>query len=122
MRMIRTIITVVFFAYWTCSLTSMHAVVLHLLNKWCCTCCMGRNVGECRSPTSFRGRERVSHYVLMLLLSFNTNVDGIPVLKQNANRAIILATNLSYAPCAAFPHFLEAFLASYFPASKILLI
>ena len=42
-----TIITVPFFAHWTCSLISM---------LWCC--CMGGNVWECRSLTSFSGRTR----------------------------------------------------------------
>jgi len=37
-RIFLTIITVAFFAHWTCSLISM---------QW--WCCMGGNVGECRS-------------------------------------------------------------------------
>jgi len=41
--------------------------------------------------------------LLMLLCSFNTNYDGITVLKQSAYRAIILAKILSYAPCEGFP-------------------
>jgi len=48
----------------------------------------------------------------MLPFSFNTNYDGIAVLKQSANRAIILAKVLSYAFPAVFPHFLEALLFS----------
>ena len=47
--------------------------------------------------------ERVSHYFLMLPLCFNTNYDGITVLKQSAYRAILLAKILSYAPRAEFP-------------------
>jgi len=43
-----TIITITFFAHCTGRLISM---------QWCC--CMGGNVGECRSLTFFR----VSHYV-----------------------------------------------------------
>src|SRR6218665_2743300 len=59
----------------------------------------------------------VSHYFLMLPLSFLTNYDGtcIPVLKQNANCAIILAKLLSYAPGAGFPHFLETSTSSCWP-------
>src|SRR6218665_1392641 len=58
-------------------------------------CCMGGNVGECRSLTSFR-RSRLVPLFLMLPLSFNTNFDGIQVLKQRGNRAIILAKSLSF--------------------------
>jgi len=35
------------------------------------------------------------------------------VLKQSANRAIILAKSLSYSPRARFPHFREAFHSSF---------
>jgi len=41
---------------------------------------------------------QVSHYVSMLPLSFNTNYDGIIVLKESANRATILAKIFSYSP------------------------
>jgi len=37
------------------------------------------------------------------------------VLKQCANRAIIIAKILSYAPHAGFPHFLDAFPSSVLP-------
>ena len=40
----------------------------------------------------------------MLPLSFSTDYDGITVLKQSANRAVILANILFYAPHAGFPH------------------
>ena len=50
---------------------------------------------------------------LMLPLNFNTNYDGITVVKQSANHAIILANILSYAPRAGFPHLLEAFFSSF---------
>jgi len=98
-----TIITVAFFAHWTCSLISM---------QWCC--CKVGDVGECRSQASFRGRTLVPHYFVMLPLSFNTNYDiiTVTVLKQSAIRAIILAKILSYAPRAGLSHFLEAFHAS----------
>jgi len=46
--------------------------------------------------------ELISHYFAMLPLSFNANYGGIIVLKPNANRAIILAKILSYAPRAWF--------------------
>jgi len=57
--------------------------------------------------------ERVSHYFVMLPLTFNANYDGITVLKQSAYRAIILAKILSYAHRAGFPNFLEAFPFSF---------
>src|SRR6218665_2958043 len=41
-------------------------------------------------------------------LSCKSNYDCIPVLKQSASRAIILAKMLGYAPHARFSHFLEA--------------
>jgi len=45
----------------------------------------------------------------MLLFSFKSNYDGITVLKQTANRAIMLAKILCYAhaPHAEFPHCLD---------------
>ena len=55
-------------------------------------------------------KERVSNYLLMLSISFNTNYMymyddiGLTVLKQSAkNLAIILAAILSCAPRAGFP-------------------
>ena len=94
-------------------------------NKHAVVCCMDGNVVECRSLTSFRGGH-VSHYFLMLSLSFNINFDDITVLKQSANRAIIRAKILFYAPRARFPHSLEAFpsssLMTLLPASKIVLM
>src|SRR6218665_3798420 len=90
-----TKVIVAFFARWTCTLVSM---------QWCC--CMGGNVGECRSHTSFRGRTHFPLF-LMLTLSFNTNNDGKTVLKQSANLEIILAKIFSYAPSAGLSHFLE---------------
>ena len=39
--------------------------------------------------------------------------DGIAVLKQSANNAIILAQILSYAPRAGLPHFLQASPSSF---------
>src|SRR6218665_65138 len=71
-------------------------------NKWCC--CMGGNVRECRSPTSLRGRTRFP-LLFNASLSFNKNYDGTTVLNQSANRAIILAKILYYAPRAGFSHF-----------------
>jgi len=59
---------------------------------------------ECGSLTSFRGRTRFPLF-LMLPLDFKSNYDGITVLKQSANRAIILAKILCYAPHAGFPNF-----------------
>src|SRR6218665_46088 len=97
MRIFVTIIIVPFFAHWTCSLIS---------RQWCC--CLGGNIGECRSLISFRGR-MCFPVLLMLPLSLNTNYDGITVRKQSAYRAIILAKILSYASRAEFPHFLKAF-------------
>ena len=73
-------------------------------NKHAGRCYMGVSVGECRSPTYFRGRTLFPLFV-MLPLSFNSNYDDITVLKQSANRAIILAKILSYSPRARFPHF-----------------
>jgi len=83
MRIFVTIITVAFLTHWTCSL-------IGLSMQWCC--CI--DIGECRSLTSFHGR---MHFPLFLLLppSFNTNYDGIRVLKQSENRAIILPKILS---------------------------
>src|SRR6218665_830386 len=91
-----TIITVAFFARWTCRLISM---------QW--YFCMDWTVVECRSLTYFRGR---THFSLFcnVSLSFNANDDGITVLKQNTNCAVILAKILSYLPRAVSPHFLEA--------------
>jgi len=64
----------------------------------------------------------------MLPLSFESNYDRITVLKQSANRAVILANILCDAPRSGFPHVLEAFL-SYFkdytvytPAGSIVLM
>jgi len=59
MKILVTIITVAFFAQWTCSLMSM---------QW--RSCMGGNSGECRSFHRFKSmvhsllsaEERVSHY------------------------------------------------------------
>ena len=80
-KFMRIFVTISFFAHWTCSLTSAVA--------------FGGNAGECRSPTSFRVLERVSHYLFNASPQFKSNYDGITVLKQSANRAIILAKILS---------------------------
>ena len=64
---------------------------------------------NCRGPLGnavhslLSAEEYVSHYFLMLPSSFNTNYDGITVVKQIANHAIILGKILSYAPRAGFP-------------------
>jgi len=88
MRMFETIITSFF-----CSLDMQfneHAVVLlHGQERW-------------RMPFTYfflRQNAFPSRSILMLLLSFNTNYDGLTVLKQSPNRTIILS--------AEFPHFLE---------------
>ena len=70
---------------------------------------MIRGRERCGMPlTHFFPRKNAIPTILMLPLSFNTNHNGITVLKQSANHAIILAKILSYAPRAGFPHFLEA--------------
>ena len=76
MRIFVAIITVglAFCAHWTCSLISIQ-----------CCCCMGGNVGKCRSLTSIRGRTRFP-LLLMLLLSLNTNYDGKPYNSFNIPR------------------------------------
>jgi|SRR6218665_2075021 len=98
-----TIITVAFFAHWTCSLISMH---------W--RSCMGRKPGTLGFAVQslLSAEESVSLYILMIPLTFQFNNDDITVLKQSANRARILA-HICYAPHARFPHFLEAFPSSF---------
>src|SRR6218665_510512 len=96
-----TIVTVAFFAHWTCSLICL---------QWCCY--MGRNVGEYRSLTSFCVGPRLPHSFLNFLLTVIPTM-MVQVLKQSANRAIILAKNLSYAPRTGFPHFLETLSSSF---------
>src|SRR6218665_2625189 len=56
------IITVAFFAHWTCSLISM---------QWCC--CICGNVGECRSLTSFCGRMRFPLFLCFFLVVYRHN-------------------------------------------------
>jgi len=41
----------------------------------------------------------------IFLFRFKSNYDGVTVLKQSANRAVILAHTFCYAPHAGFPHF-----------------
>jgi len=94
-----TVMFIMFFAHWTCSLISMHAAVL----------LPGRGTLVNAVHSLLPAEERVSHYFLILPLSFNTNYDGITVLEQGAYRAIILAKILSYSPRVRFFHFLEAF-------------
>ena len=48
-----------------------------------------------------------------LMIGAQRIYDGINVLKQSANRTIILAKILSYAPRAVFPHVLEASPSSF---------
>src|SRR6218665_1580609 len=80
----------------TCSLISV---------QWCG--CKGRNAGVCRSLISFRGRTRFPLF-LMLSLSFKSNYDGITVLKQSANRALILEKDLVLRSSCRVPNFLKA--------------
>jgi len=96
-----TIMTIVFFARWTCSLISMHAVLLfHGRER------LGMPFTHCFP------RKNAFPLFLMLPLSFKTNYDVLTVLRQSAHRAIILAKILSYALRSGFPHFLEAFPSS----------
>jgi len=66
-----TIITVPFFVHWTCSLITIS-------RQWCC--CVGENVGEANVVHSLLSEEEdVSHYFLMLPLSFNTSHESMMV-------------------------------------------
>jgi len=60
-------------------------------------------------PSLLSAEETRFPQFLMLTLSFNTNKDGITVLKQSTDRAIILAIIIR----AEFLHFLEAFPSSF---------
>ena len=70
-----TYITVALFTHWACSLVACSGVV-----AWAGT------FGECCLFT-YSAEERVSNY-FNASLCFNTNYDGIEVLKQSANRAM----------------------------------